>query len=154
MQKQIKIAFCCQKLFWPFTVWINCSSDLRIFENSRPLASNFKRFSRSLEQFWYQNANSNFLLRRVIWQFLLVMRTKSKYLLKLNHLITAWPHNGHLLFYLFHALALLIYYVLCRSTSIWCNFLKQSTWERDEFFFVLQVTKKGCTSLFKRLLKL
>ena len=44
--------------------------------------------------------------------------------------ITAWPHNGHLLFYSFHASALHIYYVLCRSTSIWCNFLKQSTWER------------------------
>ena len=30
------IAFFYQKLFWPFTVWINCSSDLKIFANSRP----------------------------------------------------------------------------------------------------------------------
>ena len=24
-QEQVKKAFCYQKLFWPFTVWINCS---------------------------------------------------------------------------------------------------------------------------------
>ena len=32
-------------MFWPFTVWINCSSDLKSFANSRPSASNFKSFS-------------------------------------------------------------------------------------------------------------
>ena len=42
LQEQVKKAFCYQKLFWPFTVWINCSSDLKIFANSRPSASNFK----------------------------------------------------------------------------------------------------------------
>ena len=36
----LKKAFCHQILFWPFTVWINCSSDLKILANSRPLASN------------------------------------------------------------------------------------------------------------------
>ena len=51
LQKQVKKAFCQQKLFWPFTVRINCSSDLKIFENSRSSASNFKSFSRLLEQF-------------------------------------------------------------------------------------------------------
>ena len=40
-----------QKLFWPFTVWINCSSDLKNFANSWPSASNSKSFSQSLEQF-------------------------------------------------------------------------------------------------------
>ena len=30
-----------QKLFWPFTVWINCSCDLKIFANSCPSVSNF-----------------------------------------------------------------------------------------------------------------
>ena len=35
LQKQVKKAFCYQKLFWPFTVWINCSSDLKNFENSK-----------------------------------------------------------------------------------------------------------------------
>ena len=54
------------KLFWP-TVRKNCSSDLKNFANSRPSASNFKSFSRLLEQFvqtvkgqnnfWWQNVN-------------------------------------------------------------------------------------------------
>ena len=38
LQEQVEKAFCYQKLFWPFTVWTNCSSDLKIF--------------RSLEQFF------------------------------------------------------------------------------------------------------
>mgnify|MGYP007045256213 CR=1 FL=1 len=42
LHEQVKKTFCCQKLFWPFTVWINYSSDLKNFENSRPSASNFK----------------------------------------------------------------------------------------------------------------
>jgi len=33
LQEQVKKAFCYQKLFWPFTVWINCSSDLKNFAN-------------------------------------------------------------------------------------------------------------------------
>ena len=36
LQEQVKKAFCYQKLSWPFTVWINCSSDLKKFANSRP----------------------------------------------------------------------------------------------------------------------
>ena len=61
LEEQAKKAFCYQKLFWPFTVWINCSSNLNKFANSWPSASNFKSFflitralfsySRS-EQFW------------------------------------------------------------------------------------------------------
>ena len=39
LQEQVK------KAFWPFTVWINCSRDLKSFSNSRPSASNFKFFS-------------------------------------------------------------------------------------------------------------
>ena len=53
-------AFCYQKLFWPFTLWINCSSDLKNFANSRPSASNFKSFSRSLEQFFLTVGQNNF----------------------------------------------------------------------------------------------
>ena len=56
LQEQVKKAFCYQKLFWPFTVWINCSSDLNFFENSRPSASNF---SRSLEQFFLTVGGQN-----------------------------------------------------------------------------------------------
>ena len=51
-------AFYSQKLFWPFTVWINCSSDLKNFEKSRPSASNFKSFSRSLEIFFSQQVRT------------------------------------------------------------------------------------------------
>ena len=39
-----RFLFCYQTLFWPF-VRINCSSDLKIFANSRPSTSNFKSFS-------------------------------------------------------------------------------------------------------------
>jgi hypothetical protein len=60
LQKQVKKAFCYQNLFWPFTVWINCSSDLKFFSNSRPSASNFKSFSRSLEQFFLTVGQNNF----------------------------------------------------------------------------------------------
>ena len=42
-----------QKLFWPLTVWINCSSYLKNFANSQPSASNFKSFSQSLEHFFH-----------------------------------------------------------------------------------------------------
>ena len=60
LQEQVKKAFCYQKLFWPFTVWINCSSDLKNFWNSRPSASNFKSFSLSLEQFFLTVGQNNF----------------------------------------------------------------------------------------------
>ena len=43
-------------MFWPFTVWIKCS---------RPSASNFKSFSRSLEQFFLTVGQDNF---RNKWQ--------------------------------------------------------------------------------------
>ena len=60
LQEQVKKAFCYQTLFWPFTVWINCSSDLKNFANSRPSASNFKSFSWSLEQFFLTVGQNNF----------------------------------------------------------------------------------------------
>ena len=60
LQEQVKKAFCYQKLFWPFTVWINCSSDLKKFANSWPSASNFKCFSRSLEQVFLTVGQNNF----------------------------------------------------------------------------------------------
>ena len=57
LQEQVKKPFCYQKLFWPFTV---CSSDLKIFVNSGPSASNFKFFSWSLEQFFLTVDQNNF----------------------------------------------------------------------------------------------
>ena len=47
-------------MFRPFTVWINCSSNLKIFDNSWPSASNFKSFSRSLELFFLTVGQNNF----------------------------------------------------------------------------------------------
>ena len=47
-------------MFWPFTVWKNCSSDLKFFSNFRPSASNFKSFSRSLELFFLTVGQNNF----------------------------------------------------------------------------------------------
>ena len=39
---------------------MNCSGDLKYFANSRPSASNFKSFSRSLEQFFLTVGQNNF----------------------------------------------------------------------------------------------
>ena len=60
LQEQVKKAFCYQKFFWPFTVWINCPSDLKDFANYWPSASNFKSFCRSLEQFFLTVDKNNF----------------------------------------------------------------------------------------------
>ena len=60
LQEQVKKAFCYHKFFWPFTVWLNCSSDLKNFANSRPSASNFKSISRSLEQSFLTVGQNNF----------------------------------------------------------------------------------------------
>ena len=47
-------------MFWSLTVWINCSSDLKNVTNSRHSASNFKSFSRSLEQIFLTVRQNNF----------------------------------------------------------------------------------------------
>jgi hypothetical protein len=60
VQEQIKKTFCYQKLFWASTVWINCSSDFKKFENSRPSASNFKKKSGLLEWFFLIVGQNNF----------------------------------------------------------------------------------------------
>ena len=73
LHQQVKKAFCYQKLFWPSTVWINCSCDLKLFSNSRPSASNFKSSSRSLEQFFLTVGQNNFGNKRKLisdrWKF-------------------------------------------------------------------------------------
>ena len=55
----VKKALCYQKLFWPVTVWINCSSDLKNFANSLPSTSNFKSFSRSQQQLFLTVGQNN-----------------------------------------------------------------------------------------------
>ena len=44
LQEQVKKAFCYQKLFWPFTVRKNCSSDRENFWNLRLKAENLQTF--------------------------------------------------------------------------------------------------------------
>ena len=72
LQEQVEKGFCYQKLFWPFTVWTNCSCNLRNFAKSRPSASNFKSFSRLLEHFFLtvgQNNSGNKIpfLELILW---------------------------------------------------------------------------------------
>ena len=123
LQEQAKKTFCYQKLFWPFTLWINCSSALKIFANSWASALNFKRFSRSVGQNNFGNKIPFFqlcisfemvLLLNVnvcefnIWKnilfkkmcqilvticFLLYMSTKSKYLLSTKYSMRNWSYT-------------------------------------------------------------
>ena len=44
LQEQVNKAFCFQKLFWSFTVWMNCSNDHKNFENSQASSSNLESF--------------------------------------------------------------------------------------------------------------
>ena len=72
-----------------FTVWINCSSDLKKFASSPPWASNFKSFSQSLEQF----------LHTVQWVRTILV-TKYQYLAGVNWksqevFATNWQHFLH-----------------------------------------------------------
>ena len=48
----------CSRLY--FTVWLNCSSNLKNFANSQPSALNFKSLSRSLENFFLTVGQNNF----------------------------------------------------------------------------------------------
>ena len=72
------------------TVWINCSSDLKKFANSRPSASNFKIFSWSLEQFFLTVGQNNFGNKIPFLSFWgNVRRKKNKYFAPLSRVI--WP---------------------------------------------------------------
>ena len=55
IQEQVKKRILLPKIVLTFTVWINCSSDLKNFENSRPSARNFKSFSWSLDKYHFHN---------------------------------------------------------------------------------------------------
>ena len=56
LQEQVKKAVCYQKLFWPLTVWINCSSNLKNLAKF----SAFKSFSFLQEQFFLTAGHNNF----------------------------------------------------------------------------------------------
>ena len=63
LQEQVRKAFCYQKLFWPFTAWIT--------------ASNFKSFSRSLEQFFLTAGQNNFVTKYQFFSFLILQSLNS-----------------------------------------------------------------------------
>ena len=70
LSEQVKKAFCHQKVFCPYTAWINCSSDPKIFENSQPSALNFKSFFQSVEQFFLTVGQNNFGNKIPLYLFL------------------------------------------------------------------------------------
>ena len=79
LQEQVKKVFCYPKLLWPFTVWINCSSDLKNFANSRPIALNFKSFSQSLDHFFLTVGQDNFG-NKIPFLFIVRKKNSGKYL--------------------------------------------------------------------------
>ena len=87
-----KKVFCYQKLFWPFTVRTNCSSDLKIFANSRPSASNFKSFSWSLEHFFLTVGQNNFGNKISFLHWRMCTATKSSFSPDVRKKIEAWRH--------------------------------------------------------------
>ena len=59
LQEQVTKAFCYQELFWPFTVWINCSSNLK-FCKFLAFILKFLKFFWSLEHFFLTVDQNNF----------------------------------------------------------------------------------------------
>ena len=79
IREQVRKAFCCQKLFWPFTVLTNYSSDLK------------RSFSPSLKQFFLTVGQTNFLVTKyqfcllfTVWIPILIVAVISKSLKILN----------------------------------------------------------------------
>ena len=100
------------------TVWINCSSDLKNFANSRPSASNFKSFSRSLEKFFLTAVGQNNFGNKIPFLNIIDLSSTS----------TKWIHK-------------LIYLCGC-STILWIGMTTQSaglftirTWKNWRLWF-------------------
>ena len=99
LQEQVKKAFCYQKLLWPFTAWINCSSGLKNFAISRPSASNSKSFSRSREQFFLTVDQNNFGNKyQSFLHFSLFMLLRLKVTLRQNERKKGTDHHNATLF--------------------------------------------------------
>ena len=103
---------------------INCSSDLKNFENSRPSTSNFKSFSQSLEQFLLTVGQNKFgnkipfikLITYVLTNYELSEQNKDFPFLYLGHI------NDHLI----------MQYVCCIQLSTYYAILY---FKRQVFFF-------------------
>ena len=63
LQEQVKKVLCYPELFWPFTAWLNCSSDFFKFSAFSLEFQKFFSITRTFfsrcrsEQFWWQNTN-------------------------------------------------------------------------------------------------
>ena len=59
LQEQVKKVVCYHKLFWSFTVWINCSSDPKILQ-ILGLQPRISKVFQSLQQFFLTVGQNNF----------------------------------------------------------------------------------------------
>ena len=65
---------------------MNCSGDLKIFSNSWPSASNFKNFSRSLEQLFLTVGQNNFG-KKIPFLHILTKKKKIRKKMEINYFI-------------------------------------------------------------------
>ena len=75
LQEKVKKAFCYLKLFWPFTVWINCSSDLKNFANSRlefqKFFSNTRTIFSTVSQYNFDNKIPDMCIKHIFYSFVI-----------------------------------------------------------------------------------
>ena len=90
LQEQVKKAFCYQKFFWLFTVSINCSSDLKNFDNSRPSASYCKTFSRSQEHFFLTVGQNIFGNKIPLLNRIMLLSNIAKYCRGYDKVLHGW----------------------------------------------------------------
>ena len=107
-----------QKLFWPFTVQINCPSDLKIFVSKFfSIKKTFFSHSRS-EQFWKQNTMLIFfpcvLFTLLVWRLL-------PNNLHVNSTITTFVTHGELFFHSFPQQKGLLYFSLAGHSMLVCT---------------------------------
>ena len=82
-------------MVWPFTVRINCSSDLKNFANSRPSASNSKKISWSLEQFFLTVGQNNFGNKIPFFDSLSYSDLSVNFFLPFNQYCVGWILGKH-----------------------------------------------------------
>ena len=139
-----------KKMFWPFTAWTNCSSDLKIFANSRPSASSFKSFSRSLEQFFLTVGQNNFA-NKIPFFIMFQVQPSS---LRHRHLLVKVLYPQLLLKQRLHLSQLLKTRLQCPHLQFWPNLRNQSALhlQHKQFRNQLQFCQKQLSShLFQKL---
>ena len=112
-------------MFWPFTIWLNCSSDLNFFENSQPSSLNFKSFFSITRTTFSHNTSEQFWKQKTIdlkcWGGIFCF---IDYWLIIDYAFIKWIIVYHLSFLKWS-------YVL---TQLGC----QSEWPKDKPFLLMQ----------------